>query len=130
METFPELAKEPYENLSKLDEDWMKSADGKERWRKFIISYVLSVLLVSFFHAQDQIPPRYEKKIKDHNFGSLIRTDARDEYAEKNTIFGTSGNAFSGSSHTEFRAPQTQQLRVYRCLRNLCDVFFAHANTL
>ena len=32
---------------------------------------------------------RYEKKIKDHNFGSLIRTDARDEYAEKNTIFGS-----------------------------------------
>ncbi|KAE9405586.1 DUF757-domain-containing protein [Gymnopus androsaceus JB14] len=69
METFPELAKEPYDNLTKLDEEWMKSADGKERWRKFIMSY--------------------EKKIKDHNFGSLIRTDARDEYAEKNTIFVT-----------------------------------------
>lgn len=48
METFPELAKEPYENLTKLDEDWMKSADGKERWRKFIISYVLGVLPVGF----------------------------------------------------------------------------------
>jgi hypothetical protein len=31
---------------------------------------------------------RYEKKVKDYNFGSLIRTDARDEYGEKNTIFG------------------------------------------
>ncbi|KAJ3982950.1 DUF757-domain-containing protein [Lentinula detonsa] len=69
METFPELAKEPHENLTKLDEDWMKSREGKERWRKFIMLY--------------------EKKIKDHNFGSLIRMDARDEYAEKNTIFVT-----------------------------------------
>ena len=31
---------------------------------------------------------RYEKKVKDYNFGSLIRTDAREEYAELNTIFG------------------------------------------
>ncbi|KAJ3907615.1 putative polysaccharide biosynthesis protein [Lentinula edodes] len=69
MEAFPELAKEPYENLTKLDEEWMKSAEGKERWRKFIMSY--------------------EKKVKDHNFGSLIRMNARDEYAEKNTIFVT-----------------------------------------
>jgi hypothetical protein len=26
--------------------------------------------------------------VKDYNFGSLIRTDARDEYGERNTIFG------------------------------------------
>ena len=31
---------------------------------------------------------RYENKVKDYNFGSLIRTDARKEYAEANTIFG------------------------------------------
>ena len=31
---------------------------------------------------------RYEKKVKDYNFGSLIRTDARQEYSETNTIFG------------------------------------------
>jgi len=30
----------------------------------------------------------YKDKVKDYNFGSLIRTDARDEYGEKNTIFG------------------------------------------
>ena len=30
---------------------------------------------------------RYKDTIKDYNFGSLIRTDARDEYSEKNTIF-------------------------------------------
>ena len=31
---------------------------------------------------------RYEKKITDFNFGSLIRTDAMKEYSEANTIFG------------------------------------------
>ena len=30
---------------------------------------------------------RYKETIKDYNFGSLIRTDARDEYSETNTIF-------------------------------------------
>ncbi|EMD36900.1 hypothetical protein CERSUDRAFT_83924 [Gelatoporia subvermispora B] len=69
MSAFPELAQEPYEKLTVLDEEWMKSQDGKERWRKFIQAY--------------------EDKIKDYNFGSLIRTDARDEYGERNTIFVT-----------------------------------------
>lgn len=31
---------------------------------------------------------RYETKVKDFNFGSLIRTDATKEYSERNTIFG------------------------------------------
>ena len=31
---------------------------------------------------------RYEKKIADYNFGSLIRTDSMREYDETNTIFG------------------------------------------
>jgi len=69
MAEFPELNEEPHEKVTKLDEDWMKSPEGKERWRKFIASY--------------------EKKVKDYNFGSLIRTDARDEYGERNTIFVT-----------------------------------------
>lgn len=30
---------------------------------------------------------RYKDTVKDYNFGSLIRTDAHDEYSEKNTIF-------------------------------------------
>ncbi|THH30496.1 hypothetical protein EUX98_g3707 [Antrodiella citrinella] len=69
MATFPELNEPPYDKVTKLDEDWLKSPDGKERWRDFINSY--------------------EKKVKDYNFGSLIRTDATDEYGEKNTIFVT-----------------------------------------
>ncbi|KAJ7834332.1 hypothetical protein B0H14DRAFT_2798533 [Mycena olivaceomarginata] len=47
----------------------MKNPEGKERWRVFIESY--------------------KKKVKDYNLGSLIRTDARQEYGENNTIFGT-----------------------------------------
>ena len=33
---------------------------------------------------------RYEKTIEDYNFGSLIRTDCKDEYSQHNSIFGTS----------------------------------------
>ncbi|PPQ68794.1 hypothetical protein CVT26_001709 [Gymnopilus dilepis] len=69
MATFPELNEPPYEKISKLDEDWMKSPEGKKRWRDFIESY--------------------KDKVKDYNFGSLIRTDATDEYGETNTIFVT-----------------------------------------
>jgi hypothetical protein len=36
MATFPELAEPPHDKLVKLDEDRMKSAEGKEKWRKFI----------------------------------------------------------------------------------------------
>jgi hypothetical protein len=36
MKVFPELAEEPYEKLVKLDEEWMKSPGGKDRWREFI----------------------------------------------------------------------------------------------
>jgi len=66
---FPELMEPPHEKLVKLDEDWMKSPDGKKRWRDFIEAY--------------------KDKVKDYNFGSLIRTDANDEYGEVNTIFVT-----------------------------------------
>lgn len=59
---------EPYTGITKLDEDWMKSNDGKKRWRDFIETY--------------------KDKVKDYNFGSLIRMDSRDEYSETNTIFG------------------------------------------
>ncbi|RDB17192.1 Protein PBDC1 [Hypsizygus marmoreus] len=69
MEAFPEFTENDHEKLTKLDEDWMKSDDGKNRWRDFIQAY--------------------EKKVKDYNFGSLIRTDARQEYGETNTIFVT-----------------------------------------
>jgi hypothetical protein len=37
-ETFPEMVKEPYEGLKKLDENMMKSDKGKKSWRGFIAS--------------------------------------------------------------------------------------------
>ncbi|KAM6501346.1 DUF757 domain containing protein [Amanita muscaria] len=69
MRAFPELAEPPHDKINQIDENWMKSPDGKTRWRQFI--------------------QEYEKKIQDHNFGSLIRTNARGEYGETNTIFVT-----------------------------------------
>jgi polysaccharide biosynthesis protein len=33
---FPEFAAAPHTGLIKLEEDWMKSKEGKERWRGFI----------------------------------------------------------------------------------------------
>jgi hypothetical protein len=36
MREFPEMAEPPHDKITRLDEEWMKSPDGKERWRKFI----------------------------------------------------------------------------------------------
>lgn len=38
---FPEFAAAPYAGLLKIDEDWMKSKEGKERWRAFINACVI-----------------------------------------------------------------------------------------
>jgi hypothetical protein len=46
MKTFPEFAESSYAKLIKLDEDWLKSPEGKERWRKFIQSYVWRISIV------------------------------------------------------------------------------------
>jgi hypothetical protein len=45
---FPELFEEPYTKLKKLDEEWMKSKEGKERWRKFMAECVKQ----SFVHFE------------------------------------------------------------------------------
>lgn len=67
MTQFPEFKFE--EPLRHLDEDAMKSAEGKPRWRKFIMAY--------------------EKTLTDYNFGTLIRQDASRGYAEDNCILVT-----------------------------------------
>ena len=51
-----------------IDEDKMKSKEGKERWRNFMMAY--------------------EKKIDDYNFGTMLRSNPKFEYGEKETIFG------------------------------------------
>ncbi|KAL7420063.1 hypothetical protein Q5752_005028 [Cryptotrichosporon argae] len=67
LEEFPEFKFD--DALRDLDEDKMKSKDGKERWRKFIM--------------------HYEKTLTDYNFAVLIRKDAGRLYAEDNTVLVT-----------------------------------------
>ena len=62
-EQFPEF--DPKETI---DEDKMKSKEGKERWRKFMMTY--------------------EKTVEDYNFGTMLRSNPKFEYGEKETIFG------------------------------------------
>jgi len=35
LKAFPELSEDEHAKLIKIDEDWMKSEDGKRRWREF-----------------------------------------------------------------------------------------------
>lgn len=63
---FPEF--DPKETI---DEDKMKSKEGKERWRNFMMTY--------------------EKSVEDYNFGTMLRSNPKSEYGEKETIFGPQG---------------------------------------
>ena len=60
---FPE-----FDSKETIDENKMKSKEGKERWRNFMLAY--------------------EKKIDDYNFGTMLRANPSFEYGEKETIFG------------------------------------------
>lgn len=74
------LDDEIYEHLKKdfpdfdpakeIDEEQMKSKDGKERWRKFCMVY-----------------SEGEKKVEDYNFGTMLRRSPKFEYGEKETMF-------------------------------------------
>ncbi|KAL2058213.1 hypothetical protein ABVK25_001831 [Lepraria finkii] len=50
-----------------IDEDKMKSKEGKEKWRNFMMTY--------------------EKTVDDYNFGTMLRSNPRFEYGERETIF-------------------------------------------
>ncbi|AEO59825.1 hypothetical protein MYCTH_2025277, partial [Thermothelomyces thermophilus ATCC 42464] len=50
-----------------IDEDKMKSKEGKERWRNFMMAY--------------------EKKVDDYNFGTMLRANPKWEYGKDETIF-------------------------------------------
>jgi replication fork protection complex subunit Tof1/Swi1 len=43
MSTFPELSVDEHAKLIRLDEEWLKSQDGKKRWRDFMNTFVLSI---------------------------------------------------------------------------------------
>lgn len=57
-----------FDPAAPIDEDSMKSKEGKEKWRKFI--------------------KEYEKKISDYNFGTILRVSPGVEYDQDTTIFG------------------------------------------
>lgn len=59
---FPE-----FDASATINEDDMKSKEGKERWRKFIAEY--------------------EHKVEDYNFGAMLRASPKTEYSETGTIF-------------------------------------------
>ncbi|CAG8634155.1 8651_t:CDS:2 [Paraglomus brasilianum] len=63
MKTFPEV------NLSDVDEDQLKSPEGKVKWREWIM--------------------KYENRVNDYNFGTLLRKNVKGDYTEDNTIFVT-----------------------------------------
>lgn len=63
---FPEYKANPQLAMC-LDEDAMKSKEGKARWRTFM--------------------NHYEKTVKDYNFGTMLRRRADQGYTEENTMF-------------------------------------------
>ena len=56
-----------FDPAAEIDEDAMKSKDGKEKWRNFI--------------------NQYDKKVDDFNFGTMLRKSAKTDYGEKETMF-------------------------------------------
>lgn len=62
-EAFPD-----FDPAKPLVEDDMKSKEGKEAWRNWMM--------------------KYEKRIEDFNGGTMLRADPKIEYSQENTIFG------------------------------------------
>ncbi|EOO02344.1 putative duf757 domain-containing protein [Phaeoacremonium minimum UCRPA7] len=62
MRDFPEF--DPAETI---DEDKMKSKEGKKRWREFMMAY--------------------EKRVDDYNFGTMLRSSPKEMYDQHTTIF-------------------------------------------
>lgn len=61
-EAFPK-----FDPAATIDENDMKGTTGKKLWRDFMM--------------------KYEKKIDDYNFGTMVRINPNVEYEEKTTIF-------------------------------------------
>lgn len=60
--TFPEI------DVKHLNDEHFKTPKAKEKWRNWV--------------------NKYEKRVNEFNFGSLIRIDYREDYLEQNTMFG------------------------------------------
>lgn len=70
---FPE-----FDPAATINEDEMKSKAGKEKWRNWI--------------------NKFDKKIEDFNFGTIIRTRADVEYDQDTTVFGGFHEQISSTS--------------------------------
>lgn len=68
-----------------IDEDKMKSKEGKERWRNFMMEY--------------------EKKVGDYNFGTMLRSNPKFEYGRDEVIFGRFPPPFPMQSRFHARTP-------------------------
>ncbi|KAK1752971.1 PBDC1-like protein [Echria macrotheca] len=64
MREFPD-----FDPAATIDEDAMKSKEGKEKWRGFIMAY--------------------KDKVNDFNFGTLVRANPKFEYGNEEMIFVT-----------------------------------------
>ena len=62
MRDFPD-----FDPAKTIDEDEMKSKEGKEKWRNFMMAYA--------------------KRVDDYNFGTIVRTKADGEYSNEGSIF-------------------------------------------
>jgi len=65
LEAFPEYKES--EKLAVIRDDDIKSVAMKNRWRTFF--------------------KEWEKTLEDYNFGTLLRSDCRQDYSESNSIF-------------------------------------------
>jgi Polysaccharide biosynthesis len=59
-----------FDPAAEINEDEMKSKEGKEKWRNFCMVY-----------------EKGEKAIEDYNFGTMLRKSSKTDYGEKETIF-------------------------------------------
>jgi len=78
LKSFPEYASPEWNG--EVDEDEMKSAQGKKRWREFMMRYEKKVNMHAPYFAYI--------KVALYNFGSILRVSPKVEYEEKTTIFG------------------------------------------
>jgi hypothetical protein len=61
----------------------------------------------------------YEKKVKEHNFGSLLRKNADGEYDEQNTMFGKSRSTPRYTSYSLVEKVPRMQVCLDFCLLDL-----------
>lgn len=90
---FPSLMKKAMKNSCGLTRIGSKVRKGRKNGGNSLISEWALLTVPGGAFSRDmwiltKCDGRYETKVKDFNFGSLIRTDARKEYSETNTIFG------------------------------------------